>query len=122
MFSINDMVTVYGCPGPIPGGLTLLTRKGLRWSPGPPVTTTFVLGNCVLSATKEGPFMPARGAEPIIIWVAVRELVAIVLAVIELVVAESRMTLEAMMRIMPEFVSKRPDEFVIVLVARRFAR
>jgi hypothetical protein len=54
--------------------------------------------------------------------VAVRELVAIVLAVIELVVAESRMTLEAIMRIMPEFVSKRPDEFVIVLVARRFAR
>jgi hypothetical protein len=66
--------------------------------------------------------MPARGADPIVIWVAVRELVTIVLAVIELVVAESRMTLEATMRIMPEFVSKRPDEFLIELVARRFAR
>jgi hypothetical protein len=52
----------------------------------------------------------------------VRELVAIVLAVIELVAAESRMTLEAVIRRIPEFVSKRPEEFIMVLVARRFAK
>jgi hypothetical protein len=83
---------------------------------------TFVLGYSVLSATKEGPLTPAGGGAPIIICVAVRELVATVLAVMELVAAESRITLEALIRKIPEFVSKRPEEFIIVLVATRFAR
>jgi hypothetical protein len=51
--------------------------------------------------------------------VAVRELVVIVLAVIELVVAASMKTLDATIVMIPEFVSKRPEEFTMVLVARR---
>jgi hypothetical protein len=39
--------------------------------------------------------MPTSGAEPIVIWVAVSELVVIVLAVIELVVAAFRNMFEA---------------------------
>ena len=81
-----------------------------------------MLGYRVLSATNEGPFTPTGGADPIVIWVAVKLLVAIVLAVIELVVAASIYTFEAVIYMIPEFVSKTPDEFVIVLVARRLAK
>jgi len=54
--------------------------------------------------------------------VAVRELVVIVLAVMELVAALSMITLDAWILMIPEVVSKRPDELEIVLVANRLVR
>jgi hypothetical protein len=48
-----------------------------------------VLGYRVSSEINDGPFTPTAGAVPMLICVAVRELVIIVLAVIELVVVAS---------------------------------
>jgi hypothetical protein len=52
----------------------------------------------------------------------VRELIFIVLAVMELVCAASMKTFEAAITILPEVVSKRPEVVVIVLVASRFRK
>ena len=97
----------------------MLTKNGVRKSPGPPVATIFVLGKRVFSAVKYGPSL-AEGAAPTVIRLAVRELVVIVLAVKELMVVLSIITLEAINRILPLVVTNSPDVFVIELVAITF--
>ena len=97
----------------------MLTKNGVRKSPGPPVTTICVLGKSVFSAVKYGPLL-AEGIEPTVIRLAVRELVVIVLAVKELIVVLSMITLDAMNRILPLVVTNSPDVFVIELVAITF--
>ena len=64
--------------------------------------------------------MLAVGGAPIVIWLAVSELVVIVLAVRLLIVVLSIMTLDAMNWILPLVVKNCPEPFVIELVARRF--
>ena len=75
----------------------------------------------MLSAVKDGPFTPTEGAEPTVIRVAVIELVVMVLAVIELVVAASRNTFDALISMDPDGILKKPEEFRMVLVARMSA-
>ena len=97
----------------------MLTKNGVRKSPGPFVATVFLLGKSVFSSVKYGPLL-AEGAAPTVIRLAVRELVVIVLAVRELMVVLSIITLDAMNRILPLVVTNSPDVFVIELVAITF--
>ena len=73
----------------------MLTKNGVRKSPGPSVATVFLLGKSVSSRVKYGPLF-ADGVAPIVIRLAVRELVVMVLAVKELMVVLSMITFDAM--------------------------
>ena len=72
-----------------------------------------------MSSVKEGPVFKVGGA-PIVIRLAVRELVVIELVVRELIVAVSMITFEATNCILPLVVKNLPDVFVMLLVASRF--